>query len=111
MQTHREHRLDAALRELVLERDGARCTVARFLGGQCHRTLDVHHIIPRSEGGTDELENLATVCHAHHPLWERLRVAVLNARGPRWRRCPHRHTTRDGRESCERRLNRDAVAA
>lgn len=33
MLTTEGHRLDAALRELVIERDGSRCTVARFLGG------------------------------------------------------------------------------
>ncbi len=85
MQTHREHRLDAALRELVLERDGARCTVARFLGGQCHRTLDVHHIIPRSEGGTDELENLATVVSRRWLTASRSRVELFRDRCERVR--------------------------
>jgi 5-methylcytosine-specific restriction endonuclease McrA len=30
------------------------------------RGLEVHHIIPRSEGGTDHPTNLKTVCHECH---------------------------------------------
>jgi 5-methylcytosine-specific restriction endonuclease McrA len=48
-------------------------------GGQCTHTdgrkrcenrrwLDVHHIIPRSHGGTNTLENLRTLCSAHHRM-------------------------------------------
>lgn len=105
MQTLEAHRLDAALREYVLERDGGRCWVARWLGGDCTGDIHVHHIVPVSKGGTDDPDNLCAVCSRHHPMWERLRQSVLNARGPRWKRCPHRHTTRDGRVACERRMN------
>jgi len=95
------------IRERVLARDGHRCTVSRLLGGQCRGLLHVHHIIPRNEGGPDHEDNLATVCARHHPIWERLRESVVHARPTRrWRRCPHEHRTREGREACERRLNR-----
>lgn len=30
--------------------------------------LEVHHIIPRSQGGPDEEWNLITLCHKHHNL-------------------------------------------
>ncbi len=45
----------------VLERDGYKCYI-------CHKTtnLHVHHIIPRQEGGTDEMENLITLCAGCH---------------------------------------------
>jgi len=31
-------------------------------------SLEVHHIIPRSQGGPDEEWNLITLCHKHHNL-------------------------------------------
>ena len=105
MATGTLHRLDEATRERVLARDGGRCWVARWLGGECHPTRHVHHIVPRDEGGTDDDDNLATVCASHHPLWERLRQAVLACRGPRWRRCDHRHPYPGGKAECERKLN------
>lgn len=58
-----------AIRQQVLDRDGNRCV-------SCHSELraadaDIHHLLPRSMGGTDELSNLVTLCdgcHAkHHP--------------------------------------------
>lgn len=45
-------------RKLALARDGYRCTNTRW--------LDVHHIIHKQHGGSDELENLTTLCNAHH---------------------------------------------
>ncbi|WP_437412207.1 HNH endonuclease [Sinorhizobium meliloti] len=56
-------------RRLVLERDGYQCV-------SCSTKLsstgaDVHHLLPRSMGGSDELTNLVTLCDgchaAHHP--------------------------------------------
>lgn len=101
--------LDEALRQRVLARDGRRCWAARWLGGDCSSTLDVHHLIPRAEGGLDVEDNLITVCHDHHPVMERLRRAVLNCRGPRWRTCRHTHPYPGGREECERKMNREAA--
>jgi 5-methylcytosine-specific restriction endonuclease McrA len=52
-----------ALRRAALRRDHERCRVP----GCSHATfLDLHHIVPRSEGGQHELENLITICGAHH---------------------------------------------
>jgi len=56
------------VRRQVLLRDGSRCT-------SCHEVLgpdaDVHHLLPRSMGGSDEFSNLVTLCDgchaAHHP--------------------------------------------
>lgn len=58
-----------AYRELVLRRDGFRC---RQCGVRCQRQdADVHHLIPRSLGGSDDPSNLITLCDgchaAHHP--------------------------------------------
>lgn len=66
-----------AARAAALERDGARCSVARLLGGACSPPpLHVHHLVPRREGGTDALDNLVTSCARHHPVLEALREAV-----------------------------------
>src|SRR4051812_15024281 len=52
-----------AVRRAVLRRDQRRCQVP----GCRHATfVDVHHIRPREEGGGHELENLLTLCGAHH---------------------------------------------
>jgi hypothetical protein len=52
-----------ALRRAVLRRDGACCR----LPGCRHATfVDVHHLVPRAEGGGHTPENLVTLCSAHH---------------------------------------------
>jgi hypothetical protein len=51
------------VRRQALERAGYRCEVP---GCACRTNLHVHHIQRRSQGGSDELENLAVVCASHH---------------------------------------------
>ena len=94
-------------RARILARDGG-CS-GRFLGGACSAVLDVHHIVPRELGGTDEDSNLMVVCHSHHPQVEAMRRAILDRRG--WRTCPHTHRSREAQSICERRLNRRLLAA
>ena len=52
-----------ATRRNVLRRDNKRCVVP---GCHNHRFLDLHHVTPRSEGGTHDADQLATLCGAHH---------------------------------------------
>jgi hypothetical protein len=54
-----------ATRRAVLARDRHRCQ-----SPGCHRTrfLEVHHVEPRSRGGTNDPENLVTFCSACHRL-------------------------------------------
>jgi hypothetical protein len=52
-----------ALRRAVLRRDERRCRVA---GCRNAIFLDLHHIQPRSEGGSHSADNLVTLCAAHH---------------------------------------------
>lgn len=59
----------ATIRQHVLQRDGYRCVSC---GVQLKSaSADIHHLLPRSMGGTDELANLVSLCdgcHAsHHP--------------------------------------------
>ncbi len=51
------------VRRQALERAGYRCEGP---GCACRTNLHVHHIQRRSQGGSDELENLAVVCASHH---------------------------------------------
>jgi len=52
-----------SVRRKVLERDGYRCTVAGC--GSTH-FLRIHHQIPVSAGGTNDIENLRTTCFECH---------------------------------------------
>jgi hypothetical protein len=54
--------LSPKIRRSVLLRDG-KCRVP---GCGARKGLEVHHLVPRSRGGTDEVANLACVCPAHH---------------------------------------------
>nr|WP_153492885.1 RecQ family ATP-dependent DNA helicase [Sinorhizobium meliloti] len=54
---------------MVLERDGYQCVSCST--SLRSRDADVHHLLPRSMGGSDEFSNLVTLCDgchaAHHP--------------------------------------------
>lgn len=60
----------AETRRIVLARDGHRCTSCGI--EVVSRDADIHHLLPRSMGGTDEIANLVTLCDgchaAHHPM-------------------------------------------
>jgi len=56
--------LSAKIRRAVLLRDG-KCRVP---GCGRRKGLQVHHLLPRSQGGSDDIANLAAVCPAHHRL-------------------------------------------
>lgn len=52
--------ISRSLRFVVLNRDGFRC---RYCGDEpSHKKLEVDHIVPRSKGGSDIIENLVTAC-------------------------------------------------
>ncbi len=69
-QVLRRQALPAALIHAVHMRDQRRCTINDKNNTRCGATrwLDIHHVVPRSHGGSDTLENLTTVCSAHHRL-------------------------------------------
>lgn len=54
----------------VNQRDQACCQAENPDGTICGATrwLHRHHIVPKSEGGTDDAENLITLCSFHHQL-------------------------------------------
>lgn len=51
-------------KEMVLNRDNYQCQCCK--GKHKDSKLEVHHIIFRSRGGSDEQENLITLCHTCH---------------------------------------------
>ena len=55
----------AKRRKEIIARDGGKCR-------KCGRStdLEVHHIHPKFEGGSDEPENLATLCAVCHVEWD-----------------------------------------
>jgi len=62
-----------ALRRRVKRRDGGRCRVP---GCRCATFVDVHHLELRAEGGGNTLENLVTLCTAHHRAIHRGELVV-----------------------------------
>ena len=56
--------LSAKFTRAVLLRDGH----CRMPGCEMRHGLDVHHLRPRSWGGTDDIANLAAVCRTHHAM-------------------------------------------
>jgi len=53
------------IREIVEDRDGELC---RICGS--HNNLQIHHIVPRSQGVTHDLCNLVLICEVCHRLVE-----------------------------------------
>ena len=54
-----------AVRRKVMAQDGYRC---RTPGCGASRFLEVHHVVPRAEGGSNKPDNLVTLCSACHRL-------------------------------------------
>lgn len=71
-------RLSAATKHAVNLRDKGRCTFILPGGKRCanERWLEIHHIRPRSEGGSDEISNLTTLCSEHHDLVHQLSLPL-----------------------------------
>jgi 5-methylcytosine-specific restriction endonuclease McrA len=60
--------IPAIIRHRIQLRDGGQCAHVNERGERCEnrRWLDVHHIRPKNLGGENSLENLTTLCSAHH---------------------------------------------
>lgn len=71
----------------LLERSGGRCEVT-LDAVRCRRVaVDPCHIIPRSQGGSDALDNLYAGCRAHHRQQDApyFKGKLLVSAGPRFR--------------------------
>jgi 5-methylcytosine-specific restriction endonuclease McrA len=60
--------MKSEIRITVLKRDNYKCKYdTKYHGYVKHsKKLDVHHIVPAADGGTDDLDNLKTLCRSHH---------------------------------------------
>lgn len=52
-----------SVRKKVYRRDGYRCALC-----DSTKSLQVHHVIPRSEGGSNQLQNLICLCWKCHAV-------------------------------------------
>ena len=68
----------------LFERDNYTCQCC----GEKHIRLEVHHIIFRSQGGSDELDNLITLCEKCHKAIHDGKI-TLNLKGKRKRNLRH----------------------
>lgn len=66
----------AGQRHAVHRRDDGRCTFVDQRGQRCsnQRFTQIHHLRPVSQGGTNEPENLTTLCSYHHALIHELKI-------------------------------------
>lgn len=65
----RRAQVQAIVRVAVFERDGYRCLLEDIPGvGRCFGELTPHHLVKRSAGGDDSLDNEVTLC-SHHNTW------------------------------------------
>lgn len=65
----REDRAYAELRaELLESRAGRKCEAQGFHRWHCSGYLTLHHLLRRSQGGSNAPENLIVVCTVHHRL-------------------------------------------
>lgn len=62
----RREAMDPDLRAAALKRDNWTCRLKGLAPHDCWGELHVHHIRLRSQGGGDELGNLATLCPDAH---------------------------------------------
>lgn len=57
------------IRWKILKRDNNTCQYKTKHGYvKCGKRLIVHHMIPITDGGTNELSNLQTLCYTHHTI-------------------------------------------
>jgi 5-methylcytosine-specific restriction endonuclease McrA len=64
-------KLSAQVRHAIHRRDRGFCQAILADGKLCNSTrwIHLHHIKPKAEGGKDTVENLTTLCSAHHRQW------------------------------------------
>lgn len=70
--------LTAEQKHAVFRRDQGKCTHVNASGQRCNqdRWIEVHHIIPVSQGGSNKLENLTILCSSHHDLAHQLSLPI-----------------------------------
>lgn len=84
--------MDQKIRSLVLSYDKYRCRVCRS-----ESNLEIHHIAKMSDGGSDDFDNLITLCGGCHRIQHLNQEYVLEGqRGPAICFMPRHATLRQG---------------
>jgi len=70
--------IPAAQKHAVHRRDEGRCTHRDVTGKRCNqdRWVEIHHVVPVSLGGSNDPENLTTLCSFHHDLVHQLSLPL-----------------------------------
>ena len=70
--------LSAEQKHAVFLRDQGKCTHVDHQGQRCSQDkwIEIHHITPISQGGTNDIENLTTLCSFHHDLAHQLTLEL-----------------------------------
>lgn len=76
---------DTAIKNISTNNQRKWGSLYKLWGGKCaicgfDEVIEVHHIIPRRIGGTDELENLIVLCPNHHSLADRGMIVINKLR-------------------------------
>lgn len=79
------HVIPIKVRRAVILRDKDTCQARGLMGVRCYGKRDPHHIWPHGTGGPDTLENLITLCRAHHSAvhdrpWDSIPLGLLKGR-------------------------------
>jgi hypothetical protein len=76
--TGRREHIKAKTNHALMLRTRGQCSFVNEHGERCKedRYLHRHHIIPLSQGGSDDLENLTLLCPAHHALIHQLSLPI-----------------------------------
>lgn len=76
---------DTAIKNISINNQRKWGNLYKLWGGKCaicgfDEVIEVHHIVPRRIGGTDELDNLIVLCPNHHALADRGMIVINKLR-------------------------------
>ena len=71
-----------ARRREILDRDNFMCQAP----GCCWRAADIHHVVPRAQGGNHRADNLVALCRVHHAIVH-LGTNVIDVKSYSSKRC------------------------
>lgn len=88
------------IREIIISRDGHRCQkCGDSVAGRASWLVEVHHVIPRVEGGSDHPANLMTLCaECHRHDTQALILSRMPSNEEEWKEWQLNRKFRGGRD-------------